>query len=114
MEEIVDILKSGIPLYGTREKGISKNNALSVIQKCLELGIAILGGDVGKNIDGFFEHNYDNWSCDKFPNELPHHYVKRSVEKAKEYISNYSPDDSFLFILVLDSNLIDEHLDLVL
>lgn len=65
-DKLIALLKKGAPVYGTIQKSFSKNDALEILEECLKSRIAILGGDVvNVNNKGYFEHNYDNWSCER-------------------------------------------------
>lgn len=76
--------------------------ALRMIGCFEEQGIPVLGGDVFLLKDNIPSLTYDNWYCDKNPQESDQEYVIRSCRKAYEYVSSYNSDDSnkALFSLV--------------
>lgn len=80
----------------------SKCEALRMISCFEEQGIPVLGGDVFLLKDNIPSLTYDNWYCDKNPQESNQEYVIRSCKKAYEYVSTYNSADSIevLFSLV--------------
>ena len=100
--KLIALLKRETPVYGTIQKSFSKNDALEILEECLKSRIAILGGDVVNiNSKGYFEYNYDNWSCERKKNESDADYASRSAKRAIKYILEYKKDNAY-FILVLD------------
>ncbi|MEN2718619.1 Imm40 family immunity protein [Capnocytophaga sputigena] len=69
-DKLIALLKKGTPVYGTIQKSFSKNNALEILEECLKSRITVFGGDVVEYKNNYFEHNYDNWSCERKKNEL--------------------------------------------
>jgi len=101
-DKLIALLKKGAPVYGTIQKSFSKNDALEILEECLKSRIAVLGGDVVNiNNNGYFEYNYDNWSCERKKNESDADYASRSAKRAIKYILEYKKDNAY-FILVLD------------
>jgi hypothetical protein len=88
---------------GIHDRAFSKEDALKIISEVEKFKKPILGGDVLELKGGKIQYNYDNWYCDKFPNELQTEYLKRSIDRAKEYITQYKIGniDNILFALVL-------------
>lgn len=86
------ILSKGISLesIGVRNWALSQQEALQVLSSFVELQIPILGGDVCEFVDGNIQYNYDNWYCDRLPNESHSNFVSRSIRKTKEYIEHYN------------------------
>ena len=81
--------------------GLGINNV--AYSKCEALRmIPVLGGDVFLLKDNIPSLTYDNWYCDKNPQESDQEYVIRSCKKAYEYVSTYNSADSnkVLFSLV--------------
>ena len=68
-DKLIALLKKGTPVYGTIQKSFSKNDALEILEECLKLKITVFGGDVVEYKNNYFEHNYDNWSCERKKNE---------------------------------------------
>lgn len=101
-----ELLKKGHSLQGIgiNNWAFSKEHALNILDRFEELQVIILGGDVLELINGNFQHNYDNWYCNKLPNETNLEFAKRSHILSREYIENNSIDDGskILFSLVLD------------
>ncbi|MBN2753743.1 MAG: hypothetical protein JXR81_02625 [Candidatus Goldbacteria bacterium] len=99
-EIIKTLLSVGINLTehgwgGFHEWAVSKEQALEIINKCSELGIAVLGGDVIEIINGKpvhiteeGENKYGWW----FGEEWEKDYVvfaRKSADYSKKYISSY-------------------------
>lgn len=99
-----DILSEGLPLqpFGVNNWGLTKENCLKAINKLRELSIPILGGDVMKLENKQWVYTYDNWYCDKLPNESNENFASRSNQLASDYVKNYSSqkDIKILFVLV--------------
>lgn len=89
--KIDKILCKGMSLesIGVKNWSLSRPEALNALNQFLILEVPILGGDVCEIINGVLQYNYDNWYCDKLPNESNLDFVKRSIEKAREYIETY-------------------------
>ena len=87
---------------GINDVAYPKYEALRMISRFEEQGIPVLGGDVFLLKDNIPSLTYDNWYCDKNPQEPNQEYVIRSCKKAYEYVSTYNSDDSnkVLFSLV--------------
>ena len=84
---------------GVSNWALGRSEAIGAIFKLHDCGIPILGGDVYVLTDGRIEQTYDSWHCDRLADEPETDYVKRSVEKALDYIDRYTLD-SALFALV--------------
>jgi hypothetical protein len=99
-----EILNVGIPLsdVGIRNWALTKNDALTSLDQLLAEGVAVLGGDVFALRAERLESNYDNWFCDRAPDEEQSAFVARSINKAKDYVMRYpaSSTDEFFFALV--------------
>jgi hypothetical protein len=102
-EAIDSVLKVGQPLadIGVNNWGLTKEDALIALNEFLKVGIAVLGGDVyimsGRNI----EPSYNNWYCSREKDESNIDFIKRSILKAENYISNYTDTkNNTLFALV--------------
>jgi hypothetical protein len=100
-DKLIALLKRGTPVYGTIQKSFSKNDALEILEECLKSRITVFGGDVVEYKNNYFEHNYDNWSCERKKNESAVDYALRSAKRAIKYILEYKKDNAY-FILVLD------------
>lgn len=87
---------------GINNVAYSKCEALRMIGCFEEQGIPVLGGDVFLLKDNIPSLTYDNWYCDKNPQESDQEYVIQSCKKAYEYVSTYNSADSnkVLFSLV--------------
>ncbi len=86
-----EILKIGLPLhdYGVNNWALTKEQALSALDKFMTAQISILGGDVFEKINDLYKPNYDNWYCDKKDGENKREYLERSIITAKNYIKDY-------------------------
>lgn len=95
MNVINEILKIGVPLesIGVKNWALSKEDAIKALDRFYELQIPILGGDVCENINGIIQYKYDNWYCDRQPNESQLDFASRSIDKARDYINNYHSDN---------------------
>lgn len=106
--EVETIVSSGIALHnmGVSNWALSKEQALSALDKFEAEKIPVLGGDVLELNDGKLGHNYDNWYCDREPDEAFENYVARSISKARVYISNYrNPNQKQeMFVIVAEQN----------
>ena len=103
--EIDSILGVGQSLEnnGVRNWGLERDAALVALEKLSEIGVAVLGGDVYLVTNTGAESNYDNWYCNQEDREAKLDFVSRSIEKAKNYISNYQASSgSVLFAIVPD------------
>ncbi|MEO6907431.1 MAG: Imm40 family immunity protein [Abditibacteriaceae bacterium] len=68
---------------------LKRNDALKLISLLEEIPTAILGGDVYFLKEGQLEVSYDNWYCNKLPDENYLNYVNRTHIIARNYIKNY-------------------------
>ena len=101
------ILSKGLSLqnFGINNWGLAKEKALIAINELRNLSIPVLGGDVMRLENGEWTHTYDNWYCDKLPNESKERFVIRSTQAADEYVNNYdvSSDSEILFVIVAEN-----------
>ena len=106
LKQINKLLKRGLSLesIGVNSWAFSKEGALNILDRFEELPVTILGGDVVELINGNIQHNYDNWYCNKLPNETDIEFASRSIILAREYIENYNINDvsKILFSFVLE------------
>lgn len=104
--KVESIISSGIALHsvGVSNWALSKEQALDALDKFEAEKISVLGGDVYELNNGEPESNYDNWYCDREPDESLENYVARSISKARAYISNYSSPNQKqeMFVLVAE------------
>ena len=96
MSTVSEILKVGFSLesIGVKNWALSKEDAVKALDKFYELQIPILGGDVCERINEVIQYNYDNWYCDRQPNESKFDFVNRSIGIARDYIKNYNSENS--------------------
>ena len=98
--------QTGVSLesIGVKNWAFSKEDAIVVLDKYLELQIPILGGDVCVRSNEVIQYNYDNWHCDKVPDESNIDFVNRSIAVARNYISNYKMNnlENIFFAFVID------------
>ena len=89
---------------GVKNWALSKKDAIKALDKFYELQIPILGGDVCEKNNDVIQYNYDNWYCDRQPNESQLDFVNRSIALARDYISNYNSDniENIFFAFVPD------------
>lgn len=103
--QIDNVLKNGHSLsqIGVHNWALEKGAALSALDKLEELQVPVLGGDVCELINGVIQYNYDNWYCEQMEGESKSDFITRSIDKAEEYIKNYSSKDQdrifFSFVL---------------
>jgi hypothetical protein len=90
-EQIDPILSRGISLenFGVRNWALDRDNALRAIYELEASGISILGGDVYQLVGEIAEQTYDSWYCDQGPDESDLVFLKRSSDKAVNYICSY-------------------------
>lgn len=101
--EIDRILNKGHPLsdVGVRNWGLNKGMAIDALNIFKEHEIAVLGGDVYLIIENKISPTYDSWYCDTVIGESDLSYAMRSMEVARDYISNYPiSNGSVLFAIV--------------
>ena len=77
---------------GLSEVAWKYEDAIILIEYCKNNKIFILGGDVLVKDGGEYRHNYDNWYLDKDQGNY-----QDSINKAKEYITNY-PKGDYVFV----------------
>jgi hypothetical protein len=106
LKQINKLLKRGLSLdgIGVNNWAFSKESALNILDRFEELQVTILGGDVLELINGNIQHNYDNWYCNKLPDETDIEFARRSIIVAREYIKKYYTNDvsKILFCFVLE------------
>ncbi|AJC48495.1 hypothetical protein IB642_05980 [Allofrancisella guangzhouensis] len=105
MNQIKEMFAKGVQLenIGINEKAFSKESSLIILDLLNKFMIPILGGDVyirDESCDVIIP-TYDSWYYERAEGESCNSYIKKSVEKAKEYIVNY-PKQNVLFTLVFD------------
>lgn len=81
---------------GLSEVAWKYEDALALIEYCENNKIFILGGDVLTKEGSEYRHNYDNWYLDKDQGNY-----KDSINKTKEYITNY-PKGNYSFVFVTE------------
>ena len=93
--KIDKILNNGVSLesIGIKNWAFSKEKALLALGHLANLEVPVLGGDVCELTNGTIQYNYDNWYCDRLPNESYIDFVNRSINKAIEYIEQYDSND---------------------
>lgn len=105
-KKVESIISRGVALHdaGASNWALSKEQALEVLDRFEIEKISVLGGDVYELNEGEPESNYDNWYCDREPDESLENYVTRSIKKARAYISNYSSPNQRqeMFVLVAE------------
>jgi hypothetical protein len=110
-EEVAKLLSVGVDLesFGSANWALTKSDALDVVAKLSQLGIAIAGGDVWELSGSSLHHTYDNWYLDQKAGELYQDYQRASVDRALSYIMNYKYKGSGepLFEIVPNQSLID-------
>jgi len=90
--KIDEILSIGFPLHssGINNWALNKAQALLALTEFSKMNVAVLGGDVLELVDGSFQHNYDNWYCDQALGEVNQAYLLRSIQTARNYITDYN------------------------
>lgn len=81
---------------------LGKETALKAIDLLEDAKLIVLGGDVYRLNDNFYDPTYDNWYCEQDNDESSQHFSKRSIEIARRYISQYSDplDGTIWYVLV--------------
>jgi len=75
---------------GVHETAIPRDATPDLIRALRGTDIAVLGGDVWlETSPGQFSPSYDNWHCDRKPNEPLLSFLVRSWNSAEEYVSAY-------------------------
>ena len=97
------ILKVGRSLedIGIRNWALTLEQALIALDQFEVEGIAILGGDVYELQEGALQSNYDNWHCDKRPNESKSDFMARSIARARAYITNYKGNQGVQYFFAI-------------
>ena len=85
---------------GCNEFGLARADALALLETLQAAHGVVLGGDVIKESDGKWQHNYDNWFFNPDLAQAQEVNSIGSVSKAREYIQNY-PQGPYAFVLVL-------------
>lgn len=71
----------------------SREHTREVLNAIRARDIAVLGGDVYmEQNDGQLEHTYDNWHCERLPEESLSQYARRSWQHTWDYVAKY-PDN---------------------
>lgn len=98
-EKIDSILREGESLetLGVRNWALDQAGALGAVERLSRERIAVAGGDVYRRENGRLETTYDNWYCNRKDGEQMSEYIERSVDIAKNYISEYPGSDSGVF-----------------
>ena len=85
----------------TSETGFARADAVEALGLLEGTNACVYGGDVYQKQRLRWIPTYDNWYCERSPNESDLEFAKRSRARALDYISQYSrPVDPVLFILV--------------
>lgn len=111
-KQINELLKEGHSLegIGINNWAFSQEDALEILNRFEEFKVSILGGDVFELTNSIVQSNYDNWYCNRLSNETDIEFSKRSIKRAKDYITNYNVSDpsQIFFAFVLDEYKNDE------
>ena len=101
MQIPTELLPRAISLasIGCNELAWAKADALELLETLQANHHVVLGGDVLQEVDGKWQHNYDNWHFNPDPSHTHELNSVRSVSKARQYIQNY-PVGPYLFVLV--------------
>jgi hypothetical protein len=88
-------------------RGLTKQEAMDVIEYIQQVGVGISGGDVYYlDGEGKIGLTYDNWYYNCIKGESDAEYLERSIAFAKKYINEYKNKSFnnciFLFDIVLD------------
>lgn len=104
-DDVGKLLQCGISLrdLGVENWALDKGQVNSVLETIAEFGRPILGGDVYQLRAGKLYLAYSNWSCEILNDEPFSKYVKRSIEVARNYVTQYPSHDTepALFALVV-------------
>ena len=102
-DRIDAILSKGLPLrcLGINNWALERESALAAINVIVELGHAILGGDVFQLNECGVLVSRDSWFCEPHDGENDKAFVMRSSKKAKTFIELYPrAEKSALFAIV--------------
>lgn len=80
---------------------LTREQALNALDQLENEGIGVLGGDVLELREGILKYNYDNWHCDPEENEADSAFTKRSISRAKTYITEYQPTEYGYFFSIV-------------
>lgn len=87
---------------GVEEWAFSREDALKLLEDRRSKGIPCSGGDViVEDEAGKFFYPGDNWYCQKDQFKSDAEYIEGSVNKASEYIRNYSEKTGGKYYYVL-------------
>lgn len=103
-EKIESVVSCGISWddFGVNNWALTKEQALSALDRFSLENIFVLGGDVYQLVDGNLESNNDNWYCDRNGGEDTDTYLDRSISISRQYISSYhhsNGQDAFFVIV---------------
>lgn len=101
-----DILRrtgQSLKAFGSSAIGLPRAEALECIRVLRDSAFAILGGDVWlASSPGKFSLTYDNWHCDRSPEESAKAFRSRSCDAAEAFVSSYKEAEgrAHLYVLV--------------
>lgn len=101
--EVDAILCIGVPLAegGVMNWALSRQDAINAIDRLMAMDTAILGGDVYAVDQKGSSLTYDNWFCERRPNESDVEFVKRSGEVARTYVQTYPVKDGIYHFAIV-------------
>jgi len=89
----VFVREHGCPVFGTRDFGLNRDDALSALAIAIEIGIPILGGDFYTIERGRMRPTHISWYADRFDCERAIDYANRSWAEAKKAILDFPWSD---------------------
>jgi hypothetical protein len=96
------LVNRGIPVPGTDERALCRDDALRCVSLSLQGATPILGGDVYYLRDAGLEPAYANWHTDRFADESQVEFLERTCESARRYIAAFPehPGNQPVFVIV--------------
>ena len=103
-EQILDAFSSrgrSLEPLGLQEIAWVKSDALEIVARLADKGVAVLGGDVYKEFPDGLRPTYENWYCERSSEEDFRAFTERSREKAVAFLRSYPDPAEAMFVLVL-------------
>jgi len=89
---------------GLQELAWAKSDAMELLEQVAGKGVAVLGGDVYSGSSGVLKPAYENWCCERRPEEEFRSYAERSQQEAVSFLRAYPDVSDALFAFVLNED----------